>query len=47
MKILKRTLFVAMLAVSLLAMRGTAWAWDGSDMPDPTGISWETTPGLF
>ena len=48
MRSAKKVVFVAVLAMSLFAMAGTAWAWDGSIVsdptPDPAGISWETNP---
>jgi hypothetical protein len=40
MRSLKKVLFLAVLAVSLFAMAGTAWADDGASAPD-TGVSWE------
>jgi hypothetical protein len=42
MRSLKTVVFVAVLAMSLFAMAGTAWADDGS-VPD-TGVSWEWNP---
>ena len=43
MKSVKKVVLVAVLAVSLFAMAGTAWAGDG-DVPDPAGVSWEWNP---
>jgi hypothetical protein len=41
MRSLKNVLYLAVLAISLFAMAGTAWADDGSIAPD-TGVSWES-----
>jgi hypothetical protein len=40
MRSLKKVVLLAVFAISLFAMAGTAWADDGSSAPD-TGVSWE------
>ena len=46
MRSLKKVLFLAVLAVSLFAMAGTAWADDGTIAPEG-GVSWEGTDLTF
>ncbi len=46
MRTFKKICFAAMLAVSLLALAGTAWA-EGPLNVVPEGVSWESFPAPF
>ena len=45
-EVLKRVLTLGVFALTLVAVRGTAWTEPGDQVFTPDTVSWEIMPGL-